>query len=95
MVCGIPECGNQRFDDFGRKVESIDDDDGKCLLNVVYEPGEHAHDGGPDEEEGRIDLDLAHERSGGLVFPDDVEVRLQAAECEDERDKKAACTDKP
>ena len=95
VVCGIPECGNQRLDDFGREVEPIDDDDGKNLLDVVHEPGEHADDGGPDEEERRIDLDLAYERSGGLVLPDDVEVRFQATEREDERDKKTACADKP
>ena len=75
-------------------MEPIDDDDRKHFLDVVHEACEHSDDDSPDEEERRVNLDLAHQGSGGLVFPDHVEVRFEASECEDKRDKKTACTDK-
>ena len=94
MECGVPKCGNQRLDDFRREVEPIDDDDGKHFLNMVHEAGKHSGDSRPDEEKRRIDLNLAHQGSRSLVFPDDVEVRLQASESEDKRYEKAGCADK-
>ena len=76
-------------------MEPIDDDDRKHFLDVVHEACEHSDDDSPDEEERRVNLDLAHQGSGGLVFPDHVEVRFEASECEDECHKKTAGTDEP
>lgn len=95
MVCGEPERGNQRLGNFGRKMESVDDDDRENLLDVVHESCEHAEENSCDEEERRVNLDLADQSSRSLVFPNHVEIRLEAAECEDECDEKTAGTDKP
>ena len=75
-------------------MEPIDDDDRKHFLDVVHEACEHSDDDSPDEEKRRVNLDLAHQRSGGLVFPDHVEVRFEAAESKNECHKKTAGTDK-
>ena len=94
MECRVPEHGDERLDDFRRKVESVNDDDFEHVLHVVYESCEHADNGCPNEEKRRVNLNLANQSSGSLVFPDDVEVRFEASECEDKCDKKTACTDK-
>ena len=94
MECRVPEHGDERLDDFWRKVESVNDDDLEHILHMVYKTCEHADYGCTDEEERRVNLNLANQSSGSLVFPDDVEVRFEASECEDKRDKKTACTDK-
>lgn len=75
-------------------MESVNDDDLEHVLHVVHKPCEHADHGCPNEEERRVNLDLADQSSGGLVFPNHVEVRFEASECEDKRDKKTASTDK-
>ena len=59
MERGVPERGNQSLDDFWRKVESIDDNGGHYVLDMVHEAYEHADECSPDEEERRIDLNLA------------------------------------
>ena len=90
----VPEHGDERLDDFRRKVESVNDDDLEHVLYVVHESCEHADYGSPDEEERRVNLNLANQCSRGLVFPDHVEIRFEASECEDECDKKTTCADK-
>ena len=94
MECRVPEYGDERLDDFRRKVETVNDDDFEHVLYVVYKTCEHADHGCPNEEERRVNLNLANQSSGSLVFPDDVEVRFEASEREDKCDKKTACTDK-
>ena len=95
MECGIPECRNQGLDDFRRKMETVDNNNREHVLNVVHEPGEHPDDNRPDEQKRSVNLNLAHQSSRSLVFPDHVEVGFEAAEREDERDEKTASTDEP
>ena len=76
-------------------MEPVDDDHGEYFLDVVHEPCEHAKEKGGNEEERRVDLDLVDQRSRSLVFPDDIEVRFEAAECKNKGDEKTASTDKP
>ena len=76
-------------------MESVNDNDRKNLLDVVYEASEHPDNDGPDKEERGVDLDLMDQRSGGLVFPNHVKVRFKAAKRKDERDEKTAGTDHP
>ena len=94
MECRVPEYGDERLDDFWRKVESVNNDDFEHVLHVVHETCEHADYGSSDEEEWCVNLNLANQCSRGLVFPDHVEIRFETPECEDECDKKTACTDK-
>ena len=94
MECRVPEYGNESLDDFWRKVESVNDDDLEYVLHMVHKTREHADNGCPNEEERRVNLDLANQCSGSLVFPDHVEVRFETPECEDECDEKTASTDK-
>ena len=95
MECGVPECGNQRFNNIGRKVEPIDDNDRKHVLNVVHKSREHPHENCPDEEKWRVNPNLMDQSSRSLVFPNHIEVRFEASECKDERDEKAARADDP
>ena len=94
MECRVPEYGDERLDDFRRKVESVNNDDFEHVLHMVHETCEHADYGSPDEEEWCVNLNLANQCSRGLVFPDHVEVRFETPEREDECDKKTACADK-
>ena len=61
MVRGVPERGNQSLDDFGRKMETVNDNFGEHVLHVIHEAREHSDDGGTDKEERRIDLDLVYQ----------------------------------
>lgn len=63
------------------------------VLNVVYKACKHADDAGHNQQKRRVDLGLAEQGSGGLVFPNHVEVCFQTAESQDECDKKAECAD--
>ena len=94
MECRVPEYGDERLDDFRRKVKSVNDDDFEHVLHMVHETCEHADYGCPNEEKRRVNLNLANQSSGGLVFPDHVEVRFEASERKDKRDKKTACANK-
>ena len=94
MECRVPEYGDERLDDFRRKVESVNNDDFEHVLHMVYKTRKHADHGCTDEEERRVNLNLANQCSRGLVFPDHVEIRFETPECEDKRDEKTASTDK-
>ena len=74
-------------------METVDNNNREHVLNVVHEPGEHPDDNRPDEQKRSVNLNLAHQSSRSLVFPDHVEVGFEAAECEDKRDEKTAGTD--
>ena len=76
-------------------MESVHDNDRTNVFNVVYKSGEHSNDCGSDKQEWRVNLDLAYQSSRGFVFPDYVEVRFEASECEDKRDEKACRADNP
>ena len=90
----IPECRDKYLEQFRRKMESVDHDHGEHVLHVVHESGEHPDKTGENEQEGGVNLDLADKRPGCLDFPDDVEVRFQAAEGEDKGDKETQGADK-
>ena len=93
MKCRIPECGDERLDDFWRKMEPVDNNNREHVLHVVHESGEHPDDYRADEQKRRVDLNLAHQSSRSLVFPDHVKIGFEASECEDECHKKTAGTD--
>ena len=95
MEGNVPEGVDDQGQEGVREVETVDDDGGKDFLHVVHESSIEPDETGQDEEEGRVDAGLLPERSGGLVLPNDVEIRFQAAEGEDERDEKARCADYP
>ena len=76
-------------------MEPVDDDGRKDFLHVVHKTGVEPDETGQNEEERGVDAGLFPERSGSLIFPDDVEVRFQAAEGEDEGDEKTRSADDP
>lgn len=90
----IPEGGNEHLQHFGREMETIHHDHVQHILHVVHEPREHADETSKNYQEGRINLDLTDQRPGNLVFPDHVEVGLQAAKGKNEGDEQTQGADK-
>ena len=91
----VPECVDDQGQEGMREVEPVDDDGRKDFLHVVHEACVEPDETGQNEEERGVDAGLFPERSGSLIFPDDVEVRFQAAEGEDEGDEKTRSADDP
>lgn len=95
MKSQVPEGVNEPLENRRIKVQTVNHNDRKRILEVVHKTGIQTDNACKDKQKRGVDADLLMQRARHLVFPHHVEVRLQATEGENERDEKTHGANEP